>query len=156
MRGLGGHYMKWGPGAGGRFAARGLGTGGWGLKGRFAAWVCAFGVAALLAQAPISERAREVHAGALVFDGHIHAVDRVFYHGGDIGERKADGQFDLSRAKEGGLGAFFFSVFVTEDYYPGRLETKQALRMLEVAIEQIEKNRATVEIARNASDVERI
>src|SRR3954451_19540583 len=122
-----------------------------------AAVVLAAGVAGLLAQAPdVAARARALHARSLVFDGHIHASDRVFYHGGDIGERKADGQFDLSRAKEGGLGAFFFSVFVTEDYYPGRLETKQALRMLEVAIEQIEKNRTTVEIARNASDIERI
>lgn len=104
----------------------------------------------------ISQRARELHAGALVFDGHVHAVDREFYHGGDIGERKADGQFDLPRAKEGGLGALFFSIFVTEDYYPGRLETKQALRMLDCAIEQIERNRGSIEIARNATEVERI
>jgi membrane dipeptidase len=111
-------------------------------------------VGVLLAQG--QDAARALHARSLVFDGHIHAIDRVFYHGGDIGERKADGQFDLSRAKEGGLGAFFCSVFVTEDYYPARLETKQALRMLDTALLQIEKNRATVEIARNASDIERI
>jgi membrane dipeptidase len=104
----------------------------------------------------VAERARSLHARSLVFDGHVHAVDRVFYHGGDIGERKADGQFDLPRAKEGGLGALFFSIFVTEDYYPGRLETKQALRMLDTAVAQIEKNRAAIEIARNASEVERI
>jgi membrane dipeptidase len=112
--------------------------------------------AALVAQPSVAERARLLHARSLVFDGHVHAVDRVFYHGGDIGERKADGQFDLPRAKEGGLGALFFSIFVTEDYYPGRLETKQALRMLDTAVAQIEKNRAAIEIARNASDVERI
>ena len=104
----------------------------------------------------VSERARALHASALVFDGHIHAVDREFYHGGDIGERKADGQFDLPRAKEGGLGALFFSIFVTEDYYPGRLETKQALRMLDCAIDQIGRNSQTIEIARTATDIERI
>ena len=76
------------------------------------------------AQSPeVSPAARSLHGRSLVFDGHVHAVDRVFYHGGDIGQRKPDGQFDLARAKEGGLGAFFFSIFVTEDYYPGRLET---------------------------------
>src|SRR5689334_4313257 len=106
--------------------------------------------------AAISERARSVHSRALVFDGHVHAVDRVFYHGGDIGERKADGQFDLPRAREGGLGALFFSIFVTEDYYPGRLETKQALRMLDCAIQQIERNRDRIEIARTGPDIERI
>ena len=116
--------------------------------------------AVLSAQAPgvtpVSERARALHANALVFDGHVHAVDREFYHGGDIGQRKSDGQFDLPRAKEGGLGALFFSIFVTEDYYPARLETKQAMRMLDSAIEQIGRNRQSIEIARTASDIERI
>jgi membrane dipeptidase len=116
--------------------------------------------ALLYAQAPegaaVSQRARALHASSLVFDGHIHAVDRVFYHGGDIGQRKPDGQFDLPRAKEGGLGALFFSIFVTEDYYPAHFETKQALRMLDCAIEQIARNSATIEIARTASDIDRI
>jgi membrane dipeptidase len=118
---------------------------------------CLLAAAALLgAQPAVSDRARALHRSALVFDGHVHAVDREFYHGGSIGERKSDGQFDLSRAKEGGLGALFFSIFVTEDYYPRRLETKQALRMLDCALEQIERNRDTIEIAHNASEIERI
>jgi membrane dipeptidase len=108
------------------------------------------------ADAQVSAQARALHAGSLVFDGHVHAVDREFYHGGDIGERKSDRQFDLPRAKEGGLGALFFSIFVTEDYYPARYETKQALRMLDAANSQIARNRATIEIAYTASDVERI
>jgi membrane dipeptidase len=49
------------------------------------------------------------------FDGHIHAIQREFYHGGDIGQRKSDGQFDLPRARDGGLGAMFFSFYVSED-----------------------------------------
>ena len=111
----------------------------------------------LPAQMPVvSERARALHQRSLVFDGHVHAVDRVFYHGGDIGERKSDGQFDLPRAKEGGLGALFFSIFVIENYYPPRLETRQALRMLDGAINQIARNSAAIEIAGNASDIERI
>jgi membrane dipeptidase len=115
-----------------------------------------FAAATLFAQPTVSDRARALHRSALVFDGHVHAVDREFYHGGSIGERKPDGQFDLPRAKEGGLGALFFSIFVTEDYYPARLETKQALRMLDCAIEQIARNRDAIEIARNASEIERI
>jgi membrane dipeptidase len=105
---------------------------------------------------PVSQRARKLHESSLVFDGHVHAVDREFYHGGDMGQRKPDGQFDLPRAKEGGLGALFFSIFVTEDYYPARLETKQALRMLDNALDQIARNSQTVEIARTASDISRI
>src|SRR5439155_5098266 len=116
----------------------------------------AFSLASLCLGAAVSDRARSLHQKALVFDAHIHAIEREFYHGGDIGERKPDGQFDLPRAKEGGLGALFFSIFVTEDYYPAHYETKQALRMLECATSQIARNRQTIEIAYNASDVERI
>jgi membrane dipeptidase len=111
--------------------------------------------AGLLAQ-QTTTGGRALHQRSLVFDGHVHAVDRVFYHGGDIGERKTDGQFDLPRAREGGLGALFFSIFVTEDYYPARMETRQAMRMLDTALDQIARNRDTIEIARNASDIERI
>jgi len=113
-------------------------------------------VAAFGLRGQTADRARALHANSLVFDGHVHAVDREFYHGGDIGSRKTDGQFDLPRAKEGGLGALFFSIFVTEDYYPARLETKQALRMLDCAIEQIGRNSASIAIARTAAEIEQI
>src|SRR5436190_19676904 len=106
--------------------------------------------------APINSVARSLHETALVFDGHIHAIDRVFYHGGDIGELKADGQFDLPRARQGGLDALFFSIFVTEDYYPGRHETRQAMRMLDTAREQIAKNAPQIEVATTASEIERV
>ena len=54
-------------------------------------------------------RARSLHQDALVFDAHIHAIEREFYHGGDIGQRKPDGQFDLPRAREGGVGAMLLN-----------------------------------------------
>src|SRR5438105_6179054 len=92
----------------------------------------------------------------LVFDAHVHALDREFYHGGDIGERKSDGQWDLSRAKEGGVNALFFSVYVPEEYYPGRFETKQVFRVVDKALEQIAKNHDRIELALNASDIDRI
>jgi membrane dipeptidase len=106
--------------------------------------------------AQVSERARKLHQDAFVFDGHVHVINRQFYHGGDIGERLPDGQFDLPRAKEGGVDAMFFSVFVTEEYYPARYETKQVVRLVDLALEQIEKNRQTIALALNASDIERI
>jgi membrane dipeptidase len=68
-----------------------------------------------------------------VFDAHLHVINRQFYRGGDIGQRVEDGHFDLVRAKEGGLDALFFTLFITEDYYPGHYETKQALRLIDLA-----------------------
>src|SRR6187431_2122313 len=104
----------------------------------------------------ISDRAARLHRDALVFDAHVHVVDRQFYHGGDMGQRVDDGQFDLVRAKEGGLDAMFFSLFVTEQYYPARMETKQVLRLIDAAYDQLARNPDKVQLALTASDVERI
>ena len=100
----------------------------------------------LAGTAPLSDRARKLHNDALVFDAHVHVVDRQFYHGGDMGQRVNDGQFDLVRAKEGGLDAMFFSLFVTEQYYPARFETKQTLRLIDAAYDQLARNRDKIEL----------
>ena len=104
----------------------------------------------------VSPQALAIHQRAFVFDAHVHALDREFYNGGSMGERKTDGQWDLVRAREGGEGAFFLSVFVPEEYYPSRFETRQMLRRVDHALRQLEENRDLVELALNADDVERI
>ena len=95
-------------------------------------------------------------ATSFVFDAHVHVIDRQLYHGGDIGDRVADGQFDLPRAKEGGIDAMFFSIFVTEEYYPQRFETKQTLRLIDLALAQLATNHNTIGLAINASEIERL
>jgi membrane dipeptidase len=94
--------------------------------------------------------------GVFTFDAHVHVINRQFYHGGNIGDRMPDGQFDLPRAREGGVNALFFSLFVTEEYYPQHYETKQALRLMDLALRQLEENRGTIELARNGRDIDRI
>jgi membrane dipeptidase len=117
--------------------------------------VCALAAAAG-GGAQVSERAMRLHRDAFVFDGHVHMVTRQFYHGGDIGDRVRDGHVDLPRLKDGGVDAMMFTLYVMEQYYPGRYETKQTLRLLEAAREQIEKNRDRIEVALNTTDIERI
>src|SRR4051794_28961089 len=104
----------------------------------------------------ISPRAQKLHSDAFVFDAHVHVIDRQLYHGGDIGTRVSDGQFDLPRAKEGGIDAMFFSIFVTEDHYPQRLEAKQVLRLIDLALTQLEHNKDKIELAKTAADITRI
>lgn len=111
---------------------------------------------AIAAQPQISERARKLHRDAFVFDGHVHVIDRQLYHGGDIGASLPGGQVDLPRAKAGGIDAMFFSIFVTEEYYPQRFETKQTLRLIDLALTQLATNHDTIALALNASGIERI
>jgi len=104
----------------------------------------------------VSEEARRLHQEAFVFDGHLHMINRQLHLGGNIGDRLPDGQVDLPRMKEGGLDAFMLTLYVMEPYYPARYETKQTLRLMNMALEQLEQNQAVVELARNAADIARI
>ena len=105
---------------------------------------------------PVSEEARRQHQEAFVFDGHVHMINRQLHLGGNIGDRLPDGQVDLPRMKEGGVDAFFMTLFVMEQYYAARYETKQTLRLMNMAMDQLEQNRGVVELALDASDIERI
>ncbi|MBY0502303.1 MAG: dipeptidase [Bryobacteraceae bacterium] len=108
----------------------------------------------VLAQAgSLTPQARELHRRAFVFDAHVHVVNRQFYQGGSLGDRQTTGQVDLPRMRESGLDALFFSLFVPEDYYPQRHETRQTLRLLAEAHRQLDLNRDRIGLARNASDI---
>jgi membrane dipeptidase len=111
---------------------------------------------AALSVAGDDERARALHRDAFVFDAHVHMVNRHFYGGGDIGQRQPDGQVDLPRLQEGGYDAFFFSLYVPEEYYPSRYETRQVLRLFAAAEEQLQRNASRIELARSADDILRI
>ncbi len=97
-----------------------------------------------------------LHRDAFVMDGHTHVMTRELLLGTDIGQRYADGNVDLPRAREGGVDAMFFSVYTPENYYPGRFEIKNTFRVVELALDQITKNSDAIGLALNASDIERI
>ena len=98
----------------------------------------------------------DLHELAFVMDGHVHVMSRQLLQGLDIGDRLPDGHVDLPRLREGRLDAVFFSVYTPEAYYPARHEIKNTFRVVELALDQIEKNRDRIELALNAADLERI
>jgi membrane dipeptidase len=98
----------------------------------------------------------DLHRNAFVMDGHIHVMTRELLMKTDIGQRYPDGNFDLPRAKEGGVDSMFFSVYTPENYYPGRFETKNTFRVVNLALDQIRKNNPVIELALSASDIEHI
>src|ERR687892_431484 len=98
----------------------------------------------------------DLHRKAFVMDGHTHVMTRELLMKTDIGQRYPDGNVDLPRAKEGGVDAMFFSVYTPEHYYPGRFEIKNTFRVVNLALDQIKKNNNAIELALNASDIQRI
>jgi membrane dipeptidase len=100
--------------------------------------------------------AADLHRDAFVMDGHVHVMTRQLLEGLDIGQRYPDGHVDLPRARQGGIDAMFFSVYTPEPYYPARHEVKNTLRVVALALDQIQKNGGVIELARTASEIERI
>lgn len=98
----------------------------------------------------------DLHRKAFVMDGHTHVMTRELLMNTDIGQRYPDGTVDLPRAKEGGVDAMFFSVYTPEHYYPGRFETKNTFRVVNLALDQIKKNHSQIGLALTASDIVRI
>jgi membrane dipeptidase len=109
-----------------------------------------------LSSTPQEKPMPALHRDAFVMDGHIHVMTRELLMKTDIGQRYPDGNVDLPRAKEGGVDAMFFSVYTPEHYYPGRFEIKNTFRVVELALDQIKKNNTAIELALNASDIQRI
>lgn len=91
-----------------------------------------------------------------VMDGHIHVMSRQLIEGLDIGQRYSDGMVDLPRIKEGKINAMFFSIYTPEVYYPRHFEVKNTFRVIELALEQIEKNSDIIELATNATQIQEI
>ncbi len=106
--------------------------------------------------ASVSTAQDDLHQSAFVMDAHVHMITRTLLEGVDIGDRLSDGHVDLPRLAEGGVDAVFFSVYTAEAYYPARHEVKNTFRVVELALDQIEKNNDRVELALNACDIERI
>jgi membrane dipeptidase len=98
----------------------------------------------------------DLHERAFVMDAHVHVMSRQLLQGVEFGGRLPDGHVDLPRLQAGGIDAVFFSVYTPEPYYPARHEVKNTFRVVELALDQIEKNRDRIELALNASDLERI
>ena len=123
---------------------------------RLLAFAFALGLGVVPLAAQVSDRALALHNDALIFDSHIHIINRQLAQGGSIADRYPDGQVDLPRLEEGGVDAMFFSLGTSEKFFPGRFETKQALRVMDLALREIEANSDRIEVALSASDVDRI
>lgn len=110
----------------------------------------------------VSERARKLHAAAIVIDGHNDMPWEVRKQGGssfdkmDIARRQPDLQTDIPRLRQGGVGAQFWSVWV-----PGELGYKgealsTTLEQIDLVKHMIARYPETFALALTADDIERI
>ena len=67
----------------------------------------------------LAARAARIHRSAIVVDTHEDVPDALAEKWADLGVRGATKHFDIPRAKEGGLTAAFFAVYVSASYADG-------------------------------------
>jgi membrane dipeptidase len=100
-----------------------------------------------------SERAKRVHARAIVIDTHIdvpatHARKPDY----DVGVRHSEDHVDLPRMREGGLDAAFFSIYMPATV-TGPEAVKRSLELIDWAQRQVERNADTATLVTTAAGI---
>ncbi len=99
-----------------------------------------------------------IHRHAIAIDLHADTTQRMLDERVDLSQRLPDGHVDSVRAKEGGLDAQFFSIWVEPQLYGagGAKAMKRADDQIAAVRQLTEKHPELWEMARSAADVRRI
>src|SRR5688500_8283293 len=99
-----------------------------------------------------------IHQRAITVDMHADTAQRLVDEDVDLNELLADGHLDAVRAKEGGLDAQFFSIWVEPQLFGGGGSGAMKRADLQIAAvrELVERHPETWEFAGSAADVRRI
>ena len=116
-------------------------------------WVCA------LAQTDItkiSPEARRIHNSAIVIDTHADTPQRFIDEHFDIGSVTpvSEGNLDLQKAREGNLGAEFFSIWVDPQTSAGHY-TQRALDLIDAVYQQAARHPDQMVMTFSAEDIVR-
>ncbi len=95
----------------------------------------------------------EIHQRAILVDTHNDILSNELITGLDIGQRQTTGNFDLVRAKEGGLDAQVFSIWCGEDYGKGTA-FKFANREIDSLYALIARYPKQITLVRNSKELE--
>ena len=98
----------------------------------------------------------KIHKSLLLIDTHNDVTSRTVT-GWDFGQRAADGNTDLPRMRQGGMGAQFFAVFVDASFEKDNHSARRALEMIDtVRHDIVGRFPNDFELALTAEDIERI
>jgi membrane dipeptidase len=108
----------------------------------------------LLTAAAYAQNAREVHYKATLVDTHNDVISNELITKLDLSKRQATGNFDLVRAKEGGLDVQVFSIWCGGEYGKGTA-FKFANREIDSLEALIKRNPEKMVLVRNAGELEK-
>ncbi|MGE5206452.1 MAG: dipeptidase [Chlamydiota bacterium] len=104
----------------------------------------------------ISPEARRIHDSAIVIDTHADTPQRFVDEHFDLGTVTpvSEGNLDLQKAREGNLGAEFFSIWVDPQTSAGHY-TQRALDLIDAVYQQAERHPDQMVMAFSADDIVR-
>ena len=99
-----------------------------------------------------------IHRRAIVVDMHADTTQRLLDEDVDLSQRLRDGHFDSVRARDGGLDAQFFSIWVEPQLFGGGgpAAVKRADDQIKAVRELTQRHPDLWELATSASDARRI
>lgn len=110
------------------------------------------------ASSPVATDPISIHRRAIIVDMHADTTQRLVDENVDLQKQLADGHLDAVRAKNGGLDAQFFSIWVDPALFGGG--GPSAMKRADIQIEAVRnlaaKHPDTWELATSAEDVRRI
>jgi membrane dipeptidase len=101
-----------------------------------------------------AQNAKQIHQKAILVDTHNDVISNELINKLDLSKRQATGDFDLVRAKEGGLDVQVFSIWCGEDYGKGTA-FNFANREIDSLDALIKRNPGKMVLVRNAAELEK-
>jgi len=103
----------------------------------------------------VSPAARKLHFRSIVVDTHDDTTQRfLFEKDFDFGKRNAEGHVDIPRAREGGMDAIFFSIWMPGDY-TGPKAVKRSVAMIDSVRQTIRRHPRDLLPATTAAEIRR-
>ena len=101
----------------------------------------------------VADRAKRLQRDAIVVDTHLDAPDALSGKWADVAKRGATDHFDLPRAKEGGLTAPFFSIYVGAEYADAGGAARRALELIDLTRRVVADHPGDMMLAASVADI---
>jgi membrane dipeptidase len=116
-------------------------------------WLLALVFVPMIARADeIATRAHKLHAESIVIDTHLDAPDQLSTKWADVGSRGATDHFDIPRAREGGLTAPFFAIYVAASY-ADHGAARRALELIDLTHRVVDDHPKDMTLAASVADI---
>jgi membrane dipeptidase len=107
----------------------------------------------LLTIKALAQTPQQIHQRAILVDTHNDVLSNQLITKVDLAKRQTTGNFDLVRAKEGGLDVQMFSIWCGQEYGKGTA-FKFANREIDSLYALIKRNPGKIVLVRNAAELE--